>query len=65
MTRVFEQLRPEQRQLMWLAYVEVRRTARLRRRWIARGQRPGAVARARRRLAALLGPRTAHAGERR
>lgn len=66
MTRVFEQLRPEQRQLMWLAYVE---GAAHREIAAALGLREGSVRvllhRARRRLAALLGPRTAHSGERR
>jgi RNA polymerase sigma-70 factor (ECF subfamily) len=66
MARVFEQLRPEQRQLMWLAYVE---GAAHREIAAALGLREGSVRvllhRARRRLAALLGPRTAHSGDRR
>jgi len=66
LTRVFEQLRPQQRQLMWLAYVE---GAEHREIAAALGLREGSVRvllhRARRRLAALLGPRTAYSGERR
>ena len=66
MARVFEQLRPEQRQLMWLAYVE---GAEHREIAAALGLREGSVRvllhRARRRLAALLGPRKTDSGERR
>jgi RNA polymerase sigma-70 factor, ECF subfamily len=66
MARVFEQLRPQQRQLMWLAYVE---GAEHREIAAALGLRQGSVRvllhRARRKLAALLGPREAHSGERR
>jgi len=64
MARVFEQLRPQQRQLMWLAYVE---GAEHREIAAALGLRQGSVRvllhRARRKLAALLGPREAHSGE--
>jgi RNA polymerase sigma-70 factor (ECF subfamily) len=66
MARVFEQLRPQQRQLMWLAYVE---GAEHREIAAALGLRERSVRvllhRARRKLAALLGPREAGSGERR
>ena len=63
MTRVFEQLRPQQRQLMWLAYVE---GADHREIAAALGVREGSVRvllhRARRKLAALLHQRGRGAG---
>jgi len=64
MARVFQQLRPQQRQLMWLAYVE---GAEHREIAAALGLREHSIRvllhRARRKLAALLRPRETASGE--
>ena len=65
MARTFQRLRPQQRQLLWLAYVE---GAEHREIAEALGLRPGSIRvllyRARRRLAQLLGPAHHGRGER-